>query len=146
MEDKTQTNNELSPELKAIDERLEHIYTISGLLDTHNELFDEKTLTRLKAGVDYLIYECNYKIKNKHSLPLKIDGFSAQDIVDVSQIKLIDNNEINVKKCIDYEMKFICKFVDYIIESTDKTIDINDLKQFIAVQMKLNTLINKGEE
>lgn len=131
-------------ENSAINDRLEILQALFELVESANgESIDEITYLRLKAGIDYLIYELNHLLNFRLKRGLVIDDISARDIANMTKVEQTDKRDIAVKTGIDQEMEYICNFIDHIIENKNNDLKAEDLVQFIQKQFEVNEIIEK---
>lgn len=119
--------------------RLEVLEKLLALLDKlRGDGIDDITYIRARAGLDFLIYELRGLTQHNLDRGLNIDDLSAKDIADMTLIRKTDSRDIVVKDGIDKEMEYICEFIDKVIETGNRKLDLEEMAEFIHDQEKIN--------
>ena len=119
--------------------RLEVLERLLALLDKlRGDSIDDITYIRARAGLDFLVYELKNLIKFDLDRGLDINDLSAKDIADMTVVRKTDTRDIIVKDGIDKEMEYICEFIDRVIETGNKKLDLDEMAEFIHDQAKIN--------
>lgn len=134
----SQTQNE------KIIKRIDLLISLSIFIDElKGDTIDDKSYYRMKAGLDFLIYEFSHLIDFGLDRQLSIDDLSAKDIAEKTKIKIIEGKDIIIKKGIDIEIEYICNFVDYLIATPAEGIVAEEMISFVNNQSEVNKKIEK---
>ena len=119
--------------------RLEVLQKLLSLVEKlRGDKIDDITYIRVRAGLDFLIFELKGLTQHDLDRGLDIDDLTAKDIADMTLVRKTDTKDIIVKDGIDKEMEYICEFIDKVIETGNRKLDLEEMVEFIQDQSKIN--------
>lgn len=130
---KQEANKELSLKRTAILNALE-----SELKKVKAKRIDKISYSRIMAGISTLKYELEHYTKFKRKRDIYFDLNSAKKIASMAQCKKLEEKDIVVKKGVDLEIKYLCKFVDSVTNGFKDTIPSSAIDEFITNQKAIN--------
>ncbi len=140
----TNEKNKNAEVYQKIIQRIDILSTLSIFVDEiRGESIDEVSYLRIKAGLDFMLYELNHMLDFGLHRPLAIDDISAKNIVDMAKPTTANGTDILIKKGIDVEVDYIYKFVKKLLNSPDKALSAKEMIEFAEGQKDINKKIEK---